>query len=209
MEKLDLTKLYKSYYTATPKPELIEIAPARFLSITGKGDPSAPEFAANTQAMYATAYGIKFACKALNKDFVVAKLEGLWSFDESKYGGLSIADAPRNVPRSEWEYRLLIRMPEFVTSDQVASMTAQIVEKKQIDQAARVELYEMSEGLCIQVLHTGPFENEPQTLELVSAFIKEEKLAKNGLHHEIYLSDFNKTAPEKLKTILREPVRRI
>jgi hypothetical protein len=102
MDKLDLTKKYKSYYTAKTKPELVEIEKARFLSITGKGDPSEKAFAGKIQALYATAYTIKFMLKEKGKDFTVAKLEGLWWFDHKKYGGFSMDEAPKKIPRSEW-----------------------------------------------------------------------------------------------------------
>jgi hypothetical protein len=207
MEKIDLTKLYKSYYTAKSTPELVEIEAATFLSITGKGNPSSQEFANSIQALYATAYAIKFSYKTQNQDFVVAKLEGLWWYDEAKYGTPSIEEAPQKIPRSEWEYRLLIRMPDFVTADAVQNAKQQVIAKKNISLAANVELYPMHEGKTLQILHIGPFETEPESLLKMLTFIEANKLAKNGLHHEIYLSDFRKTPPEKLKTILREPVK--
>lgn len=207
MEKLDLTKKYKAYYSAKNQPQLLEIEVAQFLSITGKGDPSEKPYLDSVQALYATAYAIKFLNKAAGKDFVVAKLEGLWNFDEEKYPGLSMHEAPVKVPRSEWKYRMLIRMPEYVTQEQVNASTRQVVEKKQILLAADVELYHMEEGKVVQMLHTGPFANEPETLQKMMDFIQENRLQKNGCHHEIYLSDFNKTPAEKLRTILREPVK--
>lgn len=207
MEKTDLTKQHKSYYTAKPTPELVQIEAANFLSITGKGDPSSQEFADNIRALYATAYTIKFGHKALNKDFVIAKLEGLWWFDEAKYGTPTMEEAPQKVPRSQWEYRLLMRMPHFVTADAVQNAKQQVITKKNIGLAANVELYPMHEGKCVQILHTGPFATEPESLFKMLTFIEANKLEKNGLHHEIYLSDFRKTPPEKLKTILREPIR--
>src|ERR1044072_5228898 len=115
MHKLDLTKKYKAYFTAKTKPNLVTIEPAHFISITGKGDPSGEDFTNHIQALYPLAYAIKFMHKAQNNDFTVSKLEGLWRFDENKFAGKNIATATE-VPRSEWEYRLLIRMPEFVTA---------------------------------------------------------------------------------------------
>lgn len=206
MEKLDLTKAYKPYYSAKNKPELLHIEPAQFLSVTGKGDPSGPEFANRVQALYATAYTIKFQCKATGRDFVVAKLEGLWSFDENQYAAISMEEAPLLIPRSEWSYRMLIRMPDYVSAAQVTAAVQSVVEKKQLPLARAIELYQMAEGKSVQMLHIGPFANEPETLKQMKEFIEAHKLQKNGLHHEIYLSDFNKTAPGKLKTILREPV---
>jgi hypothetical protein len=207
MKKLDLTKHYKTYYSAKNQPQLLDIEAAQFLSITGKGDPSEKPYLDKIQALYASAYTLKFLNKAQGKDFVVAKLEGLWNFDEKKYANLSIYDAPVKVPRSEWEYRMLIRMPEYVTKEQVTASTLQVAEEKQIQLATEVELYGMKEGKVVQMLHNGPFINEPETLTQMMEFMEEKGLQKNGWHHEIYLSDFNRTPAEKLRTILREPVK--
>jgi len=209
MEKLDLTKQYKSYYSARLKPEIVNIEPAVFLSLTGKGDPSGSSFAADITALYATAYTIKFACKTKGRDFTVAKLEGLWWYDEEKYKGRTISEASLLVPRNEWEYRLLIRLPEFVGPHDVKKATEAVVAGKKIMRAAGITFYETSEGAVVQMLHIGPFADEPATLEIMAAFMDEHRLGRNGLHHEIYLSDFRKTAPGKLKTILREPVKKL
>lgn len=207
MTKLDLTKEHKAYYTATSKPELLTIGKAQFLSIPGKGDPSGQTYADKLQALYSVAYAVKFLYKAMDKDFVVAKLEGLWSFDEDKYAGLSADEAPLKIPRSEWNYRMLIRIPDFVTREQLERAVKTVVNQKQISLAAEIERFEMEEGKVVQMLHKGPFSEEPETLKQIVAFCEEHRLSKNGLHHEIYLSDPRKTAPEKLKTILREPVK--
>lgn len=207
MEKLDLTKKYKSYYTAKTQPELIEIEPAQYLSICGKGDPSEQPFAARVEALYSTAYTVKFIFKGKNQDFVVAKLEGLWWFDETRFPGKTIATASSDVPRSKWEYRLLIRLPDFVTINDLEKAKEFVVGDKGIQLAGEVEFYTLNEGNCVQMMHVGPFATEIETLLKIGEFTDTHQLAKNGPHHEIYLSDFRKTAPEKLKTILREPVR--
>lgn len=206
MNKLDLTKKYKAYYTAKTKPNLVTIEAAHFISITGKGDPSGPEFTNHIQALYPIAYAIKFMHKANNNDFTVSKLEGLWWFDENKYPGKNITTATE-VPRGEWEYRLLIRMPEFVTAKDLETAKETVRAKKDVPLANKVEFFTLQEGKCIQMMHVGPFSNEPESLAQIAAFSEKNKLERNGLHHEIYLSDFRKTAPEKLKTILREPVK--
>lgn len=207
MTKLDLAKLHTAYYNAKNKPELLNIEKAQFLSISGKGDPSGQPYSDKIQALYSVAYALKFLYKALDKDFVVAKLQGLWDFDEDKYKNLSIDEAPLKVPRSEWSYRMMIRLPDFVTKEQVESAIQTVIKKKQILLATEIEFYEMKEGKVIQMLHVGAFANEPETLKQMQEFMTANNLQKNGLHHEIYLSDFNKTSPEKLKTILREPVK--
>lgn len=206
MEKLDLTKQYKSYYTASTQPTIVDIGPARFLSLTGTGDPSGDVFAGNVGALYPVAYAIKFSCKARGNDFTVAKLEGQWWFDHPSYPGLTMADAPARVPRSEWSYRLLIRLPDFVTEDDIASGIEAAV-KKGVGLAREVKLFEMHEGKSLQMLHKGPFSREGETLLVMHDYMAANNLSHNGLHHEIYLSDFRKTAPDKLKTILREPVK--
>jgi hypothetical protein len=207
MEKIDLTRKYKSYYTAQPTPAFVQIEKAEFLSVAGKGDPAAAAFAELIQALYATAYTIKFYCKAQSKDFVVAKLEGLWWFDEQAYSGFTMDEAPVKIPRSDWEYRLLIRMPDFVNQAMVNTAIEKVVAEKGIAMAQKIDLFEMTEGKCVQMLHKGPFDKEPESLKQMAAFMEKHQLQKNGLHHEIYLSDFRKTAQDKLKTILREPVK--
>lgn len=207
MEKVDLFKKHKAYYSAKTKPEIVEIEPASFLSLRGKGDPSTASYAQHIQALYTTAYTLKFMLKEQGKDFVVAKLEGLWWFDETKYGGVGITEAPNRIPRSEWEYRMLIRMPDFVSAVDVQEAAASAWDKKQMQHAKSVELYSMYEGKCVQMLHIGPFSTEPETLLQIQAFTQEHALQKNGTHHEIYLSDFRKVEPAKLKTILREPIK--
>ena len=206
MTKLDLTRTHKAYFTAKTRPEVVHIEQANFISIGGKGDPSSKEFTERIEALYSSAYALKFAFKAKGQDFVVSKLEGLWWFDETRYPNKTIKTASTDVPRTEWEFRLLIRLPEFVTAKDVNDAARAVFEKKGIQLTRSVEFYSLSEGLCVQMLHTGPYSTEPETLAIMGEFMEGHKHAKNGLHHEIYLSDFRKTKPEKLKTILREPV---
>lgn len=105
------------------------------------------------------------------------------------------------------DYRLLIRMPEYITEQEVEKGIQATVGKKKLSIANEIGFYQMTEGKCVQMLHVGPFEREPETLKQIGEFISANKFTKNGLHHEIYLSNFNTTAPEKLKTILRELVK--
>lgn len=207
MSKLDLTKTDKIYYKAKTTPEIVFIEKANYISLTGKGDPSGKDFSEKIQALYTTTYIIKFMLKEVNNDFVVPKLEALWGFDNEKYASVSMDEAPQKIPRSEWNYRIMIRMPDFVTKEQTEEAIMIAVNKKQNALAKTIEFFEMEEGKVIQVLHIGPFDTEPQTLKKIQEFSTENNLQQNGLHHEIYLSDFRKTAPEKLKTILREPVK--
>jgi hypothetical protein len=207
MEKLDLAKEYKHYYKAKTKPEIVDIEAAQFLSITGKGDPSSEEFVNRISVLYPVAYTLKFMYKTMGKDFGVAKLEGLWWFDTKQFGQPSMDEAPVAVPRSEWEYRMLIRLPGYVSRENVHRAIETVVFKKNQPLSREVEFFEMNEGKCVQMLHVGPFDKEPETLKQIEAFCTTNGFRQNGLHHEIYLSDFRRTTPDKLKTILREPVR--
>jgi hypothetical protein len=207
MEKLDLVKKYKPYYTAKTKAQELVIEEAKFLSITGQGDPSEMEFTRNVQALYTVAYAVKFIFKARGNDFVVPKLEGLWWSDEKKYKGISMYETPVLVARKEWMYKLLLRIPETVKPSDISKAIEAVVAKKQLDLANSVQPYQLNEGRCVQILHVGPFDKEIETLRKLDQFMNKGNLKKNGQHHEIYLSDFRKTPPEKLRTILREPVK--
>jgi hypothetical protein len=206
MRKLDLSKEYKSYYSAKTWPELIEIEAVRYMSISGKGDPNGTLFGEHLAALYPVAYGLKFHAKELGQDFVVPKLEALWDFDEQKYGNVSMEEAPLKIPRSEWSYRLLIRQPDFIKKETLEFIKEQVYAKKPSEHIRKVELFEMPAKKVVQMLHIGPFEKEVQTLTVLKKFIDQHQFGKGGLHHEIYLRDYRKTAPENLRTILRETV---
>lgn len=207
MEKTDLLKQYKAYYSATVQPVLGRTGPVSYISVSGKGDPSGPAFAENVAALYTVAYTIKAHCKGQQKDFAVPKLEGQWWYDEKKYGLHTMASAPGHIPREEWEYRLLIRMPAFVREETMAMAKAKVIAAKKMERATMIEWLVLEEGHVVRVLHTGPFATEPETLQRVQDFMEERGLVRNGLHHEIYLSDFRKTPADRLKTILIEPVK--
>ena len=197
--KLDLTKEYKTYYTAKTTPEIKEIEEGKFLTIEGKGTPGGEEFQIKVSALYSLAYGIKMLLKKEGKDFTVAKLEGLWWVDSDK--------PYTEVPREEWRWKLLIRQPEFVTSEVVERARQEVIKKKKLELVNEVKFEKMKEGKCVQILHIGPYSTEPESIAKMEKLMKEKNLVKNGLHHEIYLSDPRKVLPEKMKTILRQPVK--
>lgn len=207
MEKLDLSKKYRSYYQAKTTVEELVIEEAGYLAIEGKGDPSAAEFSRNIEALYGIAYAIKFLCKDQGNDFVAPKLEGNWWYDENKYVRLSPAQAALEVPRSEWQYQLMIRMPDFVSKKSFEEGLNRAFAKKGIEKMKLVQLISFAPGRCVQILHTGPFRDEPTSLARIMEYMDQHGLVKNGRHHEVYLSDFHKVEEQKLKTILREPVR--
>lgn len=199
--KLDLIKEYKTYYTAKTTPQLLEFEVARFLSIEGKGEPGGEEFTSKIGALYPLAFGVKNLCKKEGRDFSVPKSEGLWWVD---------SDKPfLEVPRKDWRWKLLIRLPDFVDILMVERAKNEVFKKKGIELIREIGFELINEGKCVQVMHKGPYSTEPETIERMRAFMREKNLIENGLHHEIYLSDPTRTAPEKMKTILRQPVKEI
>ncbi len=198
--KLDLTKKYKTYYSAKTTPEIIEIEEGKFLIIEGKGAPGSDEFQAKISALYSLAYGVKNICKKQGKDFVVPKLEGLWWVDSNKPFS--------EVPREEWRWKLLIRMPEFVNAQIVEKAKTAVIKKKGIELVKEIKFEKMKEGTCVQILHIGPYSTELESLQKMRKLMEKENLIENGPHHEIYLSDPRRVPEEKLKTILRQPVKK-
>ncbi|MEM3404442.1 MAG: GyrI-like domain-containing protein [Nitrososphaeria archaeon] len=197
--KLDLTKEYKTYYTAKAIPEIVEFDKAQFLAIEGRGAPGSKEFTAKIEALYTIAYGVKNLCKKQGNDFGVPKLEGLWWVESDK--------AALEVPREEWRWKLLIRMPKFVTSEIVEKAEAETIKKKDIELAQEIMFEKITEGKCIQIMHVGPYSTEPESLSKMRKLMEKKNLIENGLHHEIYLSDPRRVPGEKMKTILRQPVK--
>ncbi len=199
MDKLDLVRTYRTYYKAGTEPELVGFGEAPYLTIAGQGDPNSERFARAAAALYATAYGVKAHGKAQGTDFAVPKLEGLWWVE---------SDRPAlEVPRHEWRWKLLIRMPGFVNGAMAAEAKEQTaLKKKELADIARVAFETMAEGLCVQMLHIGPYETEPETAERMHAYMEARGLVQNGLHHEIYLTDLRKTPASGWKTIVRFPV---
>lgn len=200
--KLDLYKLHAAEYVKPRRPVLVATKPARYLAIDGSGDPNGPAFAAAVGALYPMAWTIKMGKKALGQDFKVAGLEGLWwtaGGDPSKW--------MLDQSKRSWRWKLLIRMPDFI-KERCLVMAADLLEAKGKGKGVRaVKLERIAEGKCVQMLHVGPYAAEGPTMDAMLAFTKAQKLRFTGRHHEIYLSDPRRTKPEKLKTILRHPVK--
>ncbi len=195
MPKLDLAKEYKSYYKAGKNPEIVNFDEASYLSIEGKGEPAGTVFVSKVEALYPLAYGIKKICKEKGSDFGVPKLEGLWWVE---------GDVPAlEIPRNKWHWKLLIRMPDFITAEMVSSVQPEVAKKKKNTLIQEISFEKISEGKCVQVMHVGPYSTEPKTINSLMAFISDNGLSVSGLHHEIYLSDPRKTEPSKMKTLIR------
>lgn len=200
LPKLDLAKSDKTYYTAGNTPELVQFDPLPYLSFEGQGAPESSLFEDATEALYTVAYGVKGYCKAEIQDFTVPKLEGQWWVNSDRYG--------LEVPKEEWHWKLLIRMPAFVTPEIVDSARDKAFSKKNhLEPIQQVVLETIHEGLCVQIMHIGPYSTEPDTLAKMYAYMKQHHYVQDGHHHEVYLSDPRKAASSSMKTILRAPVR--
>ncbi|WP_433576626.1 GyrI-like domain-containing protein [Nocardia brasiliensis] len=183
--KIDLAKTDKHYYSAPIDPVRRTFGSYGYVTVTGSGAPEGPEYTAALETLYRAAYGAKKVAKSADQDFVVPKLEGLWWVESD--------EPPLTVPREQWHWQLMIRMPEFVTAELVTGAT----------------FAQFSEGDAIQALHMGPYATEPETLARMEAFMQNEGLTMNGRHHEIYLTDPRRSTGAKTRTILRHPVRPI
>ena len=170
------------------------------LDLFQTGQPGGEEFRRKVGMMYGVAYALKSAQASRGQDFVIGALEGLWWAEGENVDFL-------NVPKSDWQWKLLIRVPEFVTKKDVAAFAGWGSRPGAAGKSQAIELETLKEGKCVQVLHVGPYSSEDATIAGMRAFAKKNSLTENGVHHEIYLSDPNKTAPEKLRTILRQPVK--
>ncbi len=199
MAKLDLVKEYKVYYKVGAKPEIVEFGPVKYLTIEGKGEPAGEVFTSKIEALYPLAYGIKKVCKDKGNDFGVPKLEGLWWVESNK--------PTLEVPRSEWCWKLLIRMPKFVTNEMILSIQPEVAKKKKNGLIQKISFEKITEGKCVQIMHIGPYSTEPETINTLMDFMAKSGLSVNGLHHEIYLSDPRKTESSKMKTLIRYPVK--
>lgn len=203
MDKYDIKKAMKPLYHA-PAGRFVQVdMPAmRYLMIDGAGDPNtSPDYAAAVEALYTTAYTLKFKSKAeLGRDYVVPPLEGLWWAED-----LSDFVARR---KDRWRWTMMIAVPEFVPMAAAEQAIAQAVAKKGLPALSRLRVDVLEEGLVVQTLHVGAYDDEGPTLRrLHEEYLPAQGLVPTGHHHEVYLSDPRKTAAERLKTVLRQPVR--
>ncbi|MFC1469019.1 GyrI-like domain-containing protein [Rhodococcus qingshengii] len=209
MEKYDVKKAYKDLYSPGRRDfALVTVPRFGYFAVDGHGDPNtATEYSEALEALYSVSYATKFASKKeLDRDFVVGPLEGLWRADDPE------VFVTRD--KSSWDWTMMISQPEWITetelSESIDAVRAKAVRaKKEIAALDKVRFLELEEGLSVQILHVGSYDDEAPTLDrLHNTFIPSNGLSFNGDHHEIYLSDARRTPPEKLKTVLRQPVSR-
>ncbi len=199
--KLDLQRAHRSDYAAPREPTLLTIAPARYLAITGRGAPASPAFVDAIGALYGVAFTIKMRSKRAGRDYGVAHLEGLWWSSAPSRG--VFASAPSRLC-----WQLLIRTPDFVAARDLRTAQQELLGRGRTPLVLDVKLVRLGEGRCVQMLHVGPYASEPATFAAMEGLASANGLAFRGPHHEIYLSDPRRVAPERLRTILRQPVAR-
>lgn len=203
-EKLDMKKQFKHLYSASKvKPAIVEVPQQRIISIDGIGDPNtALSYKAAVETLFPLAFKIKFiAKKELGKDYVVMPLEGLWwAQDMSRF---SLEN------KENWLWKIFIVQPDCIDKALCESAVKMVAKKKDLPALEKIRLETLSEGKSVQIMHIGPYAEEAPTIEKLHAFARDQGFSFNGLqqkHHEIYLSDVRRAAPEKLKTIIRQPV---
>jgi hypothetical protein len=202
MKKIDLKKEFKHLYTASAKkPALVDVPRLNFLMADGTGDPNTSrEFKQAVGSLYSVSYTLKFTFKkAKSVDYPVMALEGLWWTDDMSQFSLE--------KKADWRWTLMIMQPDFVARDMVLKIIKQVREKSGFKDFPDLRLEKLKEGKCAQVLHVGPYEAEGPSVRRLHEFIRESGYELRGKHHEIYLGDPRRSAPDKLKTILRQPVK--
>ncbi|QIM18267.1 hypothetical protein G7066_05675 [Leucobacter coleopterorum] len=200
--KTDFKKELDAYRAKRGQFRVLEVPAMQFLMIDGHGDPNTdPEYAAALAALYPLAYKLKFASKReLGRDYVVMPLEGLWWADDMDSFTLG-------RDKSQWDWTMMIMVPDWIDAAMFAAVREQVSAKDRPERLDDVRLEAFTEGRCVQTLHVGSYDDEAPLLEqLHTEFIPENGLRMTGKHHEIYLGDPRKVAPEKLRTILRQPV---
>ena len=206
----DFKKEYKELYKPKAKPSIINVEKANFIAVRGVGDPNVEnsEYKQSISLLYPIAYAIKMSKKGNYKidgyfDFVVPPLEGFWWQEGIK--GVDYAN------KDSFNFISLIRIPDFVTKEVFEWAIEETTRKKKED-FSKVEFFTYDEGLCVQCMHIGPYNDEPITVEAMHEYMIEQgyelDITDERFHHEVYISDVRKTSPEKLKTVLRHPIKK-
>lgn len=207
--KLDYKKEYKDLYLPKQKPTLIQVPAMNFFMIDGKGTPDSNEYHSAIQSLYTFAFTIKMSKMSSNPpsgyfEYVVPPLEGLWSCENEPF---------TFEHKDKWTWTSMIRQPEFVTKELYERFKDEIAKKKPEIDVTKVRFETFAEGLCVQILHIGPYNQEQRSIEQILQYIEENHLQvdfdSGRRHHEIYLSDPRRCKPENLKTVLRYPVKPI
>lgn len=207
----DFKKEYKEFYLPPNRPGIVTVPKANYVAVRGKGDPNGPDgtFQQAIGVLYAVAYTLKMSYKTDYKikgffEYVVPPLEGFW-WQENR-AGIDYSD------KASFQWISVIRLPDFITEKDFRWAVETASRKKKMDCSA-AEFLTIDEGLCVQIMHLGAFDNEPATIALMDQYIQEmgyeNDLNDSWRHHEIYLSDARKVPPEKWRTVIRHPIKKI
>jgi hypothetical protein len=225
----DLKKEYKEFYMPKNKPEIVKIPPMNYVAVRGKGNPNVEcgDYQQAISILYAVAYTLKMSYKTDYKiegffEYVVPPLEGFWWQGEQHPVDAEMrtdrTDRRENIKgidysnKDTFNWISVIRLPDFITEKDFAWAVQTATRKKKID-CSPAEFLTIDEGLCVQIMHQGSFDSEPATVALLEDYLKEQGYENNineqRLHHEIYMSDARKVAPEKWKTVIRHPIKKV
>ena len=225
----DLKKEYKEFYMPKNKPEIVKIPPMNYVAVRGKGNPNVEcgDYQQAISILYAVAYTLKMSYRTDYKiegffEYVVPPLEGFWWQGEQHPVDAEMrtdrTDRRENVKgidysnKDTFNWISVIRLPDFITEKDFAWAVQTATKKKRID-CSPAEFLTIDEGLCVQIMHQGSFDSEPATVALLEDYLKEQGYENNineqRLHHEIYMSDARKVAPEKWKTVIRHPIKKV
>lgn len=199
--KTDFKRELACYRAKRDTPQLVDVPDLRYLMVDGHGDPNSPAATDAITTLFPVAYALKFASKReLGRDHVVMPLEGLWWAED-----MDTFTSARDKTR--WDWTLMIMIPDWVTDDMVVAAVGRVGAKDRPPRLDDVRTETLSEGLCVQALHVGSYDDEGPLLHRIhTGFVPEHGLTVTGKHHEIYLSDARRVEPAKLRTILRQPV---
>ncbi len=212
MSKFDFKKEYKDLYLPGKQPVMIDIPSMKFIMVKGKGDPNTcKEYSDAMEILYGLSYGIKMSKMNGTQpegyfEYVVPPLEGLWWVDEENFDYMNMTD------KNKFCWISMIRQPDFVTEGVFEQAKINLKKKKPDLKLEKAYLKIFTEGLCAQIMHVGPYDDEPETVKRLISFIEEsgyeQDMSGMRMHHEIYLGDPRKAKPENLKTVIRHPIRK-
>ena len=200
MTKIDFKREFKHLYSPPKgKFSIVDVPAMVFLMVDGVGYPVGnPSYEQALQILYGVSYGLKFASKSQGKDYVVPPLEGLWWMEDMSQFSIEKKD--------EWEWMMMILQPEWVTRDMLDAVISDVAQKKDLPSMDKLRFEIYHEGLSVQTFYVGSYSEEGPTITSMHSFVEKEGYLLRGKHHEIYLYDARKTAPEKLKTVIRQPI---
>lgn len=207
----DYKKEYKAFYMPKNRPHILEIPPINYIAVRGKGDPNQNngEYQQAIGLLYSIAFTLKMSNKSAHKidgffDYVVPPLEGFW-FQEGTCRGIDYSN------KDAFHFISVIRLPDFITKEDFNWAIEQVQKKKRLD-ASKAEFFTYEEGLCVQCMHIGSYDDEPETIAKMNEYAEQNgyeiEITQTRLHHEIYLSDPRRCSADKLKTVLRHPVKK-